>query len=153
MLICRINARSPASICGRPPKDRDFQRQYRWQGTLFAAQFSAGYTTNISGFDLRQAHLFSFGLRWSFWEFSGAEGVFARRFPLLSETVGRRWSRSTVLTTEPGKTELCLSKGIPEPRHVAENRGLARRDSRMFDLNGEASTARTKQISAIIAPT
>ena len=25
--------------------------------------------------------------------------------------------------------------------------------SRMFDLNGEASTARTKQISAIIAPT
>jgi hypothetical protein len=26
-LICRINARSPASICGRPPKDRDFQRQ------------------------------------------------------------------------------------------------------------------------------
>src|ERR1019366_3568539 len=27
MLICRINARSPASICGRPPKDRDFQRQ------------------------------------------------------------------------------------------------------------------------------
>jgi hypothetical protein len=33
-----------------------------------------------------------------------------------------------VLTTEPGKTELCLSKGIPEPRHVAGNRGLARRD-------------------------
>jgi len=27
MLICRINARSPASICGRPPKDRDFQCQ------------------------------------------------------------------------------------------------------------------------------
>ena len=27
----------------------------RGQGTLFAAQFSAGYTTNISGFDLRQA--------------------------------------------------------------------------------------------------
>jgi hypothetical protein len=70
--------------------------------------------------------LFSFGSRWSFRDFSGAEGVFARRFPLLSETVGRRWSRSTVLTTEPGKTELCLSKGIPEPRHVAGNRGLDR---------------------------
>jgi hypothetical protein len=27
MLSCRINARSPISICGRPPKDRDFQRQ------------------------------------------------------------------------------------------------------------------------------
>jgi hypothetical protein len=27
MLICRINARSLASIGGRPPKDRDFQRQ------------------------------------------------------------------------------------------------------------------------------
>jgi putative copper export protein len=26
-------------------------------GTFFAAQFSAGYTTNISGFDLRQTHL------------------------------------------------------------------------------------------------
>jgi hypothetical protein len=24
-------------------------------GTFFAAQFSAGYTTNMSGFDLRQA--------------------------------------------------------------------------------------------------
>jgi membrane fusion protein, multidrug efflux system len=35
---------------------------------------------------------------------------------------GRRWSRSAVLTTEPGETELCLSKGIPEPRHVAGNR-------------------------------
>src|SRR5215813_9142756 len=27
MLICRINARSLASIGGRPPEDRDFQRQ------------------------------------------------------------------------------------------------------------------------------
>jgi hypothetical protein len=27
MLICRINASSLASIGGRPPKDRDFQRQ------------------------------------------------------------------------------------------------------------------------------
>jgi hypothetical protein len=27
MLTCRINARSPASICGRPPKERDFRRQ------------------------------------------------------------------------------------------------------------------------------
>jgi hypothetical protein len=27
LLICRINARSPVSICGRPPKDRDFPRQ------------------------------------------------------------------------------------------------------------------------------
>jgi hypothetical protein len=27
MLIRRINARSPASICGRPPTGRDFQRQ------------------------------------------------------------------------------------------------------------------------------
>jgi hypothetical protein len=26
-------------------------------GTFFAAQFSAGYTTNMSGFDLRQAQL------------------------------------------------------------------------------------------------
>ena len=29
MLICRINARSPTSICGRPPRDRDLERQYR----------------------------------------------------------------------------------------------------------------------------
>ena len=29
MLIRRINARSSASICGRPPSERDFQRQYR----------------------------------------------------------------------------------------------------------------------------
>jgi hypothetical protein len=31
-------------------------------GTFFAAQFSAGYTTNMSGFDLRQAHQFQ-GIR------------------------------------------------------------------------------------------
>ena len=29
MLICRISARSSVSICGRPPNERDFQRQYR----------------------------------------------------------------------------------------------------------------------------
>src|SRR6478672_7602033 len=28
-LIRRISARSSASICGRPPRERDFQRQYR----------------------------------------------------------------------------------------------------------------------------
>jgi hypothetical protein len=28
MLICRISARRSVSICGRPPNDRDFQRQY-----------------------------------------------------------------------------------------------------------------------------
>jgi hypothetical protein len=28
-----------------------------WPDTFFAAQFSAGYTTNISGFDLRQAQV------------------------------------------------------------------------------------------------
>jgi hypothetical protein len=27
MLIRRINTRSSVSICGRPPEDRDFQRQ------------------------------------------------------------------------------------------------------------------------------
>jgi hypothetical protein len=27
MLICRINARRSVSICGRPPRGRDFQRQ------------------------------------------------------------------------------------------------------------------------------
>src|SRR5260370_22578320 len=36
-------------------------------GTFFAAQFSAGCTTNISGFDLRQAHLtrVSVGEHWA----------------------------------------------------------------------------------------
>ena len=29
MLIRQINARSSASIFGRPPRERDFQRQYR----------------------------------------------------------------------------------------------------------------------------
>jgi hypothetical protein len=28
MLMRRISARRSASICGRPPRDRDFQRQY-----------------------------------------------------------------------------------------------------------------------------
>lgn len=28
-LICRTSARRSAPICGRPPRDRDFQRQYR----------------------------------------------------------------------------------------------------------------------------
>ena len=27
MLICRISPRRSASICGRPPRERDFQRQ------------------------------------------------------------------------------------------------------------------------------
>jgi len=50
---------------------------------------------------------------------SGAAGVFARRFPLLSKTIGRRCGGPTVPAAEPAKTEFCLSKGIPKPRAVA----------------------------------
>jgi hypothetical protein len=33
-LTYRVNARSSASICGRPPRERDFQRQYRRKPAL-----------------------------------------------------------------------------------------------------------------------
>jgi hypothetical protein len=37
-------------------KDAPISRAVELAGTFFAAQFSAGYTTHMSGFDLRQAH-------------------------------------------------------------------------------------------------
>jgi hypothetical protein len=44
-----------------------------------------------------------------------------------------------------------------QERPIRQRRGCLKTafsaSSRMFDLDGEASTARTKQISAIIAPT
>ncbi len=45
--------------------------------------------------------------------------MFARRFALLSKTIGRRRGGPAVLAAEPAKTEFCLSKGIPKPRPVA----------------------------------
>jgi hypothetical protein len=62
--------------------------------------------------------VFSFSSERTPWDSSGAAGVYARRFPLLSKAIGRRCVGSTVLATEPAKTKFCLSKGIPEPRPV-----------------------------------
>jgi len=54
MLICRINARSPISICGRPPRDRDLERQYRQkparcQRTRIATCSTSDQTQNFQG--------------------------------------------------------------------------------------------------------
>ncbi len=50
---------------------------------------------------------------------SGATGVYARRLPLLSATIGRRCGGPAVPATAPAKTKFRLSKGISEPRPVA----------------------------------
>src|SRR2546430_7393294 len=57
----------------------------------------------------------------------GAAGVYARRLPLLSTTIGRRCGGPAVLSTAPAKTQFRLSKGILEPRPVAGS--TAERDS------------------------
>src|SRR2546430_13859284 len=57
----------------------------------------------------------------------GAAGVYARRLPLLSTTIGRRCGGPAVLAKAPAKTQFRLSKGISEPRPVAGS--TAERDS------------------------
>ena len=57
----------------------------------------------------------------------GAAGVYARRLPLLSTTIGRRCGGPAVPATAPAKTQFRLSKGISEPRPVAGS--TAERDS------------------------
>ena len=41
-LICRIKARRPASSCGRPPRERDFHRQYRRKPARSAGEVKNG---------------------------------------------------------------------------------------------------------------
>jgi hypothetical protein len=111
ILICRISVRSSKSICGRPPRERDFHRQWRRKPARFRLD---------NRHDLQD-----------------------RRKPSIHPD-----EEPAVVICEPSPA---LQLTTQDDKLMSEHRIL--RLKPLFDLNGEASTARTNRISAIIAPT
>ena len=113
-LIRRIKARSSASICGRPPNECDFQRQYRRKPARCQRTSVSGRMT-VMTFSTAGNHRYSW--------------VKNMRSPVVS------------------RTRLCtIRRNIITWRRSAAFSA----SSRLFDLNGDIKTLKTKYSSAII---
>jgi len=115
-LICRINARSSVSICGRPPRERDFPAPIATKAVPMPAHQRLGTEDRDDLQDRRKPTI----------ELDEKPAIVVRKLDPPSHLASQKRSADV---------------GAPHSPSAS---------SRLFDLNGRASTARTKQISATI---
>src|SRR5262249_18490820 len=128
MLICWISARSSVSICGRPPNERDFQRQYRRKPARCQRTSVSGRMTVIT-FSTDGNHRYS-------WIKNKRSPLVRRMRPHLAPQNNQLISERGVLYLKPTAAYIEIVVEVPWGSR--------------FMLFRETKTLRTKHSSAII---